>query len=461
MRYISTRGQAAPVGFAGLLLTGPAPDGGLYMPEAYPSFSGDALAKLGNADYREMASRIVGAFAADDFTPDEIRADTKAAYDSFTSKSVAPLREIGRDRFLLELFHGPTLAFKDIALQLLGRLVARELNRRHARATVIVATSGDTGSAAIAAFGGRPGVDVFVLHPRGRISEVQRRQMTTATDKNVHNAAVEGSFDDAQKLVKALFAESEFASGARLCAVNSINFMRIAAQCVYYFTASASLGIPATFVVPTGNFGNVFAGEVAARMGLPVERLVAATNANDVVGRALGTGAYSPGTARATLSPAMDIHVPGNFERALFEASGRDAAWLAEAMQKFSVARKVQIPPIVLDRLRGRYAAASVDDCETSTAMARVYRQAGALVDPHTAVGLAVADRLAPVSHPVVVLATAHPAKFPDAVERATGVRPPAPPQLEGLLEAEERYDIVPSDLEALKTYISGRIRSP
>lgn len=457
MRYVSTRGGAPPIGFGDVLLAGPAPDGGLYMPEQWPQVrTGDFT----NKPYADVAADIIGRFTGDAFTQDELREDIAAAYATFSNKAVAPLREIGSNLFLLELFHGPTLAFKDIALQLLGRLFARELKKRKRRATIIVATSGDTGSAAIAAFRGQPNVDVVVLHPKGRVSDVQRRQMTTVPDANVHNIALEGSFDDAQNLVKALFADQAFAEKSHLAAVNSINFARIAAQCVYYFTTTAELGRAATFVVPTGNFGDVFAGEAAGRMGLAIEKLVIATNANDILARALETGIYEAGRARATLSPAMDIQVASNFERAQFEASGRNAGWLTQAMRVFASSGRLEIAPDALAALRKRYAAGSASDEETLATMRRVHADCGTLIDPHTAVALAVADKtVKQPSGPAVVLSTAHPAKFPDAVARATGIRPRLPPELAGLLEAKERYDIVPNDLRALKTHITERIR--
>ena len=455
MRYVSTRGRAPAIGFGDVLLAGPAPDGGLYMPERWPLVHGDFT----NKPYAEVAAHIIGQFAGDAFTPDELRADIDAAYANFPDKAVAPLREMAPGFFLLELFHGPTLAFKDIALQLLGRLFARELKKRGRRATIIVATSGDTGAAAIAAFRGRPNVDIVVIHPKGRVSDVQRRQMTTVSDANVHNIALEGSFDDAQNLVKALFADKAFAETAHLAAVNSINFARIVAQCVYYFTATAQLG-PATFVVPTGNFGDVFAGEAASRMGLAIERLVIATNENDILARALETGTYAAGRARPTLSPAMDIQVASNFERALFEASGRDAAWIAEAMRAFASSGRIDITPEALAALRSRYSAGSADDAETLAAMRRIHAEAGILIDPHTAVAVAVAEKaVKETSNPVVILSTAHPAKFPEAIARATGITPPLPPELTGLLERKERYDIVPNELGALKTRITERIR--
>ena len=372
--------------------------------------------------------------------------------------AVAPLVEIGDGLHLLELFHGPTLAFKDIALQVLGRLFARALKMRGGRATVVAATSGDTGSAAIAALGGLENIELFVLHPKGRVSEVQRLQMTTSPHANVHNIALEGSFDDAQAIVKALFADEAFARRTSLTAVNSINFARIAAQCVYYFTAAAKLGAPPSFVVPTGNFGDVFAGEAAMRMGLDAEKLVVATNANDILARALNEGVYAAGRAQPTLSPSMDIQVASNFERALFEASDRDAAWLAGAMAEFARTGRLALPPRVLEALRARYRAVAVDDGRTLATIAAVYEKSGRQIDPHTAVALAVAQDIRPGAQgPVVVLSTAHPAKFPDAVRRATGTSPPLPPRLRGLYEGVERVTVLGHDLARIRSFILDR----
>jgi threonine synthase len=457
--YISTRGLAPPLSFADMLLGGVAPDGGLYVPETWPQLFAADIASLSGCSYAEAAHRILSPLI-DSFSNASLRADIEAAYTGFDADGVAPLRQVSDRRYVLELFHGPTLAFKDIALRLLARWSARELARRRTRATIVVATSGDTGSAAISAFGGLPAIDLFVLHPRGRISEVQRRQMTTATFANVHNIAVEGTFDQAQAIVKALFADTAFARDMQLTAVNSINFARIAAQTVYYFTAVAQLGMQASvFVVPTGNFGDVFAGECAMRMGLPVERLVIATNANDILARTLETGLYHAGAARHTLSPSMDIQVASNFERALFEASGRDADWMCRAMARAASVEGLQLPAPVLQDLRARYSALAITDDETLDTIARVHRETGMLIDPHTAVAWAAADKFAgPPGVPVIVLATAHPAKFPDTVQRATGLVPPMPQRLAALLTAEERFDVLPPDAPAIRAFIEDTL---
>jgi len=460
MRYISTRGgQSAE--FGDVLLGGPAADGGLYLPDAWPRIGAAELKSFATLPYAEVAFRVMRPFVAGAFDDAEFRADVDAAYATFTHKDVVPLVPLGPDRFLLELFHGPTLAFKDLAMQLLGRLFARALKKQKRRATVIVATSGDTGSAAIAALRGLPNVDVVVIHPHGRVSEVQRRQMTTVLDSNVHNIAIKGSFDDGQNIVKALFADSAFAARTQLTAVNSINFARIMAQCVYYFTAAAALPgskHAPSFVVPTGNFGDVFAGEAAARMGLPIDRLVVATNANDILVRALTTGVYAAGNAQQTLSPSMDIQVASNFERALFEAANRDGRWVSGAMQEFSRAHSLAIPKPVLGDLQRRYLTASGSDAETKAAIARVHAEFGLVIDPHTAVGVAAADKLqAGLKGPVVLLATAHPAKFADAIMQAIGNTTEIPQKLAGIMTKEERYTVLPSEVGAVRTFVLER----
>jgi threonine synthase len=449
MRFVSTRGQAPAVGFADALLAGLAPDGGLYMPETWPRLA------VAGTPYAEAALDVLKAFAGDDFSDAELKEDIAAAYAGFDDPRIAPLVEIAPGLHLLELFHGPTLAFKDIALQVLGRLFARALSKRGGRATVVAATSGDTGSAAIAALGGLENIDVFVMHPRGRVSDVQRRQMTTTTHANVHNIALEGSFDDAQAIVKALFADAAFARKVGMTAVNSINFARIAAQCVYYFTATAQLGRPATFVVPTGNFGDVFAGEAAMRMGLAANRLVVATNENDIMARALNTGVYAAGEVHHTLSPSMDIQVASNFERALFEASGRDASWVRDAMAGFARDLSLTLPPKIAQALAARYDAQCTDDAATLGAIARIHARTGRLIDPHTAVAVAAARGRV---EPVVVLSTAHPAKFPQAVERATGRIPELPPRLSDLHQRRENFAVLNPHLDLVRGFIAARV---
>jgi threonine synthase len=460
MQFVSTRGMSPPTSFSDVLLAGLAPDGGLYLPESWPQVT----AKFADMRYQDAAFHILSEFTRGSFSDAQLRAAIDAAYAGFDASAIAPLTEIGEDRYLLELFHGPTLAFKDIALQVLGQLFSRALTKRGGRATIVAATSGDTGSAAIAALGGLPNIDVFVMHPKGRVSDVQRLQMTTSPHANVHNIALNGSFDDAQSIVKALFADKAFAGDISLTAVNSINFARIAAQCVYYFTATAALGKPATFVVPTGNFGDIFAGEAAARMGLDVARLVIATNANDIMARALNEGVYASGASHATLSPSMDIQVASNFERALFEAAGRDADWTSAAMSDFARTRKLDLPATVLAELRARYSAFASNDDETRAAIKAVYKLTGRIIDPHTAVGVAAAMKMGhnnqrPLS-PVVILSTAHPAKFPQAVQEAIGVAPPEPERLSGLKNLPERLDILDNDPVLIKRFISSRLAS-
>ena len=468
--FISTRGRAPRANFAQVLLAGLAPDGGLYVPAAWPQFSQAEIAAFQGMRYQEVAFHILSRFVGDAFSAADLKSDIEAAYAGFDApqptrdwkqnatqpREIVPLSNIGRDTHLLELFHGPTFAFKDIALQILGRLFARALKARGGRATIVAATSGDTGSAAIAALGGLPNIQVFVLHPKGRISDVQRRQMTTSPHANVHNIALEGSFDDAQALVKGLFAQTDFARDIGLTAVNSINFVRIAAQAVYYFTATAALDRPAAFIVPTGNFGDIFAGEAATRMGLAAERLVIATNQNDIMARALNDGVYAAGAVHQTFSPSMDIQVASNFERALFEASGRDADWTAAAMEDFARDRKLALPPGVLSDLRARYSAFASNDAETLATIKRIFEATGRIIDPHTAVAVTAAARFHHT--PAVILSTAHPAKFPDAVRQAICRAPPVPVALAELEKLPERLDILPNKLPLLAQFISSRL---
>jgi threonine synthase len=463
MQFISTRGAAPLASFSDVLLAGLAPDGGLYLPQEWPSFTPAEIASFAGKSYQHVAYEVLSRFADGSFTQAELKADIEAAYSGFEVAAIAPLSELsapssnGR-QYLLELFHGPTFAFKDIALQILGRLFARALTRRGGKATIVAATSGDTGSAAIAALGGLANIEVFVLHPRGRVSEVQRRQMTTSGHTNVHNIALEGTFDDAQGLVKEMFAQTEFAAEIGLTAVNSINFVRIAAQAVYYFTATAALGKPAIFVVPTGNFGDIFAGEAAMRMGLAVERLVIATNANDIMARALNNGVYESGAAHHTLSPSMDIQVASNFERALFEASGRDGDWVAAAMSDFARTKKLVLPAPVLENLRARYSAFACDDAQTLATIKRIAADTGRVIDPHTAVAACAANRIPASAAPMVILSTAHPAKFPDAVAKAIGRNPPMPEGLKRVMDLPERLETLPNDLSLIRQFISSRL---
>lgn len=459
MRYVSTRGSAPVLDFRGATLAGLAADGGLYVPETWPTLSVEEIAGLAGLSYAETAVRVMAPFCGDSLTTDELRGLCETAYGGFSHAAVAPLVQLDHDQWLLELFHGPTLAFKDIALQLLGLLFERFLTGTDKRLTIIGATSGDTGSAAIDAVAGRAGVDIFMLHPVGRVSDVQRRQMTTVLAPNVHNIAIEGDFDQAQALVKAMFADRALADRFALSAVNSINWARLMAQVVYYFYAAVRLGAPAraiAFSVPTGNFGDVFAGFVAAKMGLSVERLVVATNVNDILHRALSAGDYSKGVVQQTATPSMDIQVSSNFERLLFELGGCDGAALAAQMRGFEGSGAMRLTNAQRQGAAALFASERVDADDMALAMRWACERAGEVIDPHTAIALAAARRLE-TDAPVVTLATAHPAKFRDAVERATGVRPTLPSRVGDLFEREERYATLPATLEAVSGYIAER----
>lgn len=451
MKYVSTRGASPAIAFEDVLLSGPAPDGGLYVPETWPALD---IENLRGKSYAELTAAIVARFAGAPAWRDAIEHHARAAYAKFDHPEIAPIRAYAGNRWLLELFHGPTLAFKDFALQLLAPLMNEALARRRDRALVVAATSGDTGAAAVAALANQPHIDLVVLHPKGRISDVQRRQMTTTTAANVRNIAVEGTFDDAQTLVKQLFADHAFARQHRLAAINSINWVRIAAQTAYYVATCLKLGPQLTFAVPTGNFGDVFAGYVAKRLGAPVKRLIVATNVNDILARAISTGVYARAQVHATISPAMDIQIASNFERLLYESNGRDAAAVKRMMETFAATGSLTIAPEALAAIRAAFDADRIDEAETSATIARMHREAGILVDPHTAVGL-TATRRAAADERVVTLATAHPAKFPDAVQAASGAKPELPQRLRWILTAPERYDVLPADLAALKDHIA------
>jgi len=463
MRYQSTRGTAPLLGFREVTLAGLASDGGLYVPESWPQFSRDEIAAMAGLSYVETAVRVMLPFVGEDLTETELRDLCTQAYGRFSHAAVTPLVQLDHRHWLLELFHGPTLAFKDVALQLLGLLFEKFLSGSDDHLTIVGATSGDTGSAAIDAVAGRHGVDIFMLHPKGRVSDVQRRQMTTVLAPNVHNIALEGtSFDDAQALVKAMFNDAAFASSFRLSAVNSINWARLMAQIVYYFYAAVRLGAPdrkIAFAVPTGNFGDVFAGYAAARMGLPVAQLVVATNVNDILHRALSSGDYSAGAVTPTAAPSMDIQVSSNFERLLFDAGGRDGAALAEQMRGFESTRAMRLTNTQQTETARLFASDRIDPAEMAQAM-RWASETGEVIDPHTAIGLAAARRAQTGDAPVVTLATAHPAKFPDAVERATGNRPILPARIGDLFDREERYDSLPGTYEAVTAYIAERAQA-
>jgi len=463
MRYVSTRGSAPALAFDDVLLTGLARDGGLYVPEAWPHWSEAELAALAGRPYAEIATAVMRPFVAGSAVEAQLPELAAETYRGFGHAAVAPLVQLERDLWLLELFHGPTLAFKDVAMQFLGRLFDAVLSARGERVTIVGATSGDTGSAAIEACRGRERVDVFILHPRGRTSEVQRRQMTTVLADNVHNLAVEGTFDDCQDLVKALFNDHAFRDRLHLSAVNSINWARVLAQIVYYFTAAVALGAPGrpvSFVVPTGNFGNVLAGYAARRMGLPIERLVVASNRNDILARFFDSGTMAMGTVEPSLSPSMDIQVSSNFERFLFELLDRDGPAVDRMLRDFRASGRFSLPQGLHARAGESFTGFRLDDEGTLAEMRHWQETCGMQVDPHTAVGLAAARATGTAPGvPLVTLATAHPAKFPDAVERATGLRPALPPRMADLYERPERFEVIANDAEALKAVVADRAR--
>ena len=449
MKYVSTRGAAPVLGFGDVLLTGLANDGGLYVPEAWPSL--EPATWRAPRPYADVAVEVMWPYVEGSIDRSAFDAMVHEAYATFDHDDVCPVIPL-EELHLLELFWGPTLAFKDVALQLVGRLFDHELRRRGERATIVVATSGDTGSAAIAACVGRATLEVVVLHPAGRVSDVQRRQMTTVDAPNVHNVAIEGTFDDCQDLVKGMFADAAFRQRVRLSAMNSINWARVMAQVVYYVTTTARLG-RCSFAVPSGNFGNILAGWIAERMGLPVGQLVIASNRNDILTRWAETGALVADEVVPTLSPSMDIQVSSNHERLLFELSSRDGARTAELLARFRALGSVEAPH------DGRFDAASLDDAATLEVIRQVHSATGMLVDPHTAVGIGAARaRRHDDGTPMVCLATAHPAKFPDAVEQATGIRPPLPPRLADLLEREERFGVLPADLAIVQAHVERSV---
>ncbi len=463
MQYISTRGQAPSLGFCDAVLTGLAGDGGLYLPQSWPRLSPQEIAALAGRPFADIAFDIISRFVDGEIADAELRAMIEAAYAGFGHPSTTPLVELEPDHFILELFHGPTLAFKDVAMQFLARVMDHILTGRGRKATIVGATSGDTGSAAIEAFRGRDNIDIFILHPEGRTSAVQRRQMTTVTDPNVHNIALAGTFDDCQRIVKGLFANAGFRESARLSGVNSINWGRIVAQIVYYFKAAADLGAPhrpVRFTVPTGNFGDIFAGYVAQCMGLPVDRLVIATNENDILARTLATGRYETGTVTATASPSMDIQVSSNFERLLFEALGRDGAETQRLMNGLSQSGGFTVPEKALAAIKSGFAATRTSEYDTSMTIADCSTRSGYTPDPHTAVGIAAARQNAGDGAPMVTLATAHPAKFPDAVKAATGLEPALPAWLSDLHKRPERADVLANDQGIVEQYIRERTRA-
>jgi threonine synthase len=460
MEYVSTRSAGRPLDFEAVTLTGLASDGGLFLPSSWPALEPTAIASLAGLSYAALAERIIQPFAGAALSPGQLAGVTERAYASFAHAAVTPLVQLDERHFMLELFHGPTLAFKDVALQLLGELFELFLARRARHLTIIGATSGDTGSAAIAAVAGRAHVDIIMLHPHGRISDVQRRQMTTVRSPNVHNIAIEGSFDDAQTLVKRMFADRDLSERLNLGAVNSINWARLAAQIVYYFAAALQLGAPhrkIAFAVPTGNFGNVFAGYAALCMGLGIEKLIVATNVNDVLHRALVSGEYKTGAVRATSAPSMDIQVSSNFERLMFEACDRDAEALARQMRDLEQTGSVHLSPLQRGRLQSLFASVRVDEPAMLDTMRWAHERCGQSIDPHTAIGLRAARELAgsiDPAVPIVTLGTAHPAKFRQTVERATSFRPALPPRVGDLFGRDERVKVLPAVYEAVRDHV-------
>lgn len=459
MRYVSTRGRAEVLDFAQAMMTGLARDGGLYLPQTIPSFSAKEIAAFEGLPYEDVALRVITPFVGDSFSQDELKGAIARAYAGFDHVARAPLVQLAPGHHLLELFHGPTIAFKDFAMQLIGQLFQLALAKSGNRITILGATSGDTGSAAIEAFKGLPNVDVFIMYPHGRVSEVQRRQMTTPAELNVHALAVAGTFDDCQARLKDLFNDHAFRDEVALAGVNSINWARVLAQIVYYFTAAVSLGAPGReidFTVPTGNFGDIFAGSIAKAMGLPIGRLVVATNQNDILHRALATGEYRVGTVEPSISPSMDIQVSSNFERALWLAYGRDGAAVSQLMDELK-SGGFTISQGALQALRETFDSGRVSEDETTAMIATIRAETGEVICPHTAVGVAIARQHLRPGVPMITLATAHPAKFPDAVQAAIGIRPALPPHMADLFQRPERFTQVENDAERLKSLILER----
>jgi threonine synthase len=463
MRYVSTRGDAPVLGFADAVLAGLARDGGLYVPQAWPHFSAAEIRAMRGLAYPDLAIRVLTPFLGGEIAAPVFERLVREAYATFRHQAVCPLVQTGANIFILELFHGPTLAFKDVAMQLLARLMDHVLAERGQRATIVGATSGDTGGAAIDAFAGRDRTDIFVLFPHGRVSPVQQRQMTTSTAANVQALAIEGNFDDCQGLLKDMFNDHGFRDRVSLSGVNSINWARIMAQIVYYFSSALSLGAPdrpVSFTVPTGNFGDIFAGYAAKKMGLPIERLIIATNDNDILARTFATGEYRTKGVFATTSPSMDIQVSSNFERLLFEASDRNAETVRRYMAGLKQSGAFTIEPCEIARMRTEFDAGRADMDAVAATIRSTLETSNYLLDPHTAAGVHVAAGKADGAVPMVVLGTAHPAKFPAAVEAACGVSPALPAWLSHLMTADEKYTVLPSDLKMVEDYVSGHSRA-
>ena len=461
MKYISTRGQAPELTFEDAMLTGLARDGGLYVPETIPQLSTDDIKAMAGKSYEEIAFQVMRPFVGDTFSDDDFKGIIERAYKGFGHAARAPLVQLDHGHYLLELFHGPTLAFKDFAMQLIGQLFQTALSRRNERVTIVGATSGDTGSAAIEAFRGLDNVDVFIMYPHGRISEVQRRQMTTPSEINVHALAMGGDFDDCQARLKDMFNDFEFRDGVRLAGVNSINWARVLAQVVYYFSSAVSVGAPdrkVSFTVPTGNFGDIFAGYIAKRMGLPIDRLVVATNQNDILHRCLSGQGYHKGETSPSISPSMDIQVSSNFERALFDAYDRDGNAVSQLMDELKQGG-FDVSQGAMEVLQSHFDSGRASEEETSSTITETLKTSGELLCPHSAIGVKVANDQPASETPMITLATAHPAKFPDAVEAASGIRPPLPARMADLYERDERVTRIANNLDALKDHIKGNIR--
>jgi threonine synthase len=459
VKYISTRGQAPELAFDDVLLAGLARDGGLYVPESWPTWSADDLAGLRRLSYQDIAARVMTPFLSDCIGEDEFRSIVDQAYARFDDPDVAPLTKLTDDHSLLELFHGPTLSFKDYALQLVGLLFDTVLKQRGEKVTIVGATSGDTGSAAIEACRGSDSIEIFILHPEGKVSEVQRRQMTTVLSDNVHNIAIDGTFDDCQNLVKAMLNDTAFRDRINLSAVNSINWARIMAQVAYYFWAWSRLDANSkapTFAVPTGNFGNVFAAYGAHQMGLPVTKLAVGSNSNDILTRFFASGSMKSGTVNPTISPSMDIQISSNFERLLFDLYGRDGTRVRETMDRFRDTGEFSVEAAELESALNLFSGMRLDDAGTKAVIGKLYEETGKLVDPHSAIGIAAGQAVK--NGPVISVATAHPAKFPDAVEEAAGVRPALPDHLSDLLEREERYDTLANDLSSAQVFVLQKL---
>lgn len=462
MKYVSTRGEAPSLGFCDALLAGLARDGGLYVPKEWPSFSKKQIRALRGKSYQEIAFTVLSPFVDGEIPDDKFRAMIDEAYATFRHPAIAPLIQTGPNAFIVELFHGSTLAFKDVAMQLLGRLMDYVLAERNQRATIVGATSGDTGGAAIDAFAGRDRTDIFILFPHGKVSPVQQHQMTTSTAANVHALAIKGNFDDCQNLVKAMFNDVAFRDGVALSGVNSINWARIMAQIVYYFTTALVLGGPdrkISFTVPTGNFGDIFAGYVAMQMGLPIDKLVVATNENDILARTLKTGRYEMRDVKATTSPSMDIQISSNFERLLFEAYDRDASKVRGAMASLKQSGAFEIEEKALKNIRKVFRAGRATEKEVAKTIRSTQEATGYLLDPHTAIGVFVAGKHEKPNTPMVTLSTAHPAKFPAAVKSASGIDPALPTWLADLMVREERFDILEPELKIVENFISEHAR--